>query len=197
MPCRSEVPAATHIPAMQVLGVPTAAARMAALCRSYASKGSLDTVFEAVPRLSLMVLLLSRFAARFPTLCCTNPWCLAAIECFIGLRACALMMHCAHSCPHVSIAGCREMDAWEARMLVSLLAATVGINVGYTETAAGAVDHVLTGGSSAQAATHTCVPCGRFVARSNNVPHPLSAKGLRVFRWLLARVAHACAVPPF
>ena len=53
------------------------------------------------------------------------------------------------------------MDAWEARMLVSLLAATVGINVGYTETAAGAVDHVLTGGSSAQAATHTCVPCGR------------------------------------
>ena len=47
------------------------------------------------------------------------------------------------------------MDAWEARMLVSLLAATVGINVGYTETAAGAVDHVLTGGSSAQAATHT------------------------------------------
>ena len=38
----------------------------------YASKGSLDTVFEAVPRLSLMVLLLSRFAARIPTLCCTN-----------------------------------------------------------------------------------------------------------------------------
>ena len=45
------------------------------------------------------------------------------------------------------------MDAWEARMLVSLLAATVGINVGY------AVDHVLTGGSSAQAAT---VPYGRL-----------------------------------
>ena len=41
------------------------------------------------------------------------------------------------------------MDAWEARMLVSLLAATVGINVGYAETAAGAVDHILTGGSSA------------------------------------------------
>ena len=51
------------------------------------------------------------------------------------------------------------MDAWEARMLVSLLAATVGINVGYAETAAGAVDHVLTGGSSAQAAT---VPYGRL-----------------------------------
>mgnify|MGYP004283798483 CR=1 FL=1 len=79
MPCRSEVPAATHIPAMQVLGVPTAAARMAALCRSYASKGSLDTVFEAVPRLSLMVLLLSRFAAHIPTLCCTNPLCLAVV----------------------------------------------------------------------------------------------------------------------
>ena len=46
-------------------------------------------------------------------------------------------------------------------MLVSLLAATLGTNVGYAETAAGAVDYVLTGGSSAQAATHTCVPCGR------------------------------------
>ena len=46
-------------------------------------------------------------------------------------------------------------------MLVSLLAATLGTNVGYAETTAGAVDHVLTGGSSAQAATHTCVPCGR------------------------------------
>ena len=46
-------------------------------------------------------------------------------------------------------------------MLVSLLAATLDTNVGYAETAAGAVDYVLTGGSSAQAATHTCVPCGR------------------------------------
>ena len=80
MPCRSEVPAATHIPAMQVLGVPTAAARMAALCRSYASKGSLDTVFEALPGLSLSVLLLFRFASLIPTLCCTNPWCLAAMS---------------------------------------------------------------------------------------------------------------------
>ena len=44
-------------------------------------------------------------------------------------------------------------DAWEARMLVSMLAATVGINVGHAETAAGAMDHVLTGGSSALAAT--------------------------------------------
>ena len=68
-------------------------------------------------------------------------------------------MHWAQLCPHVPIAGRGEMDAWEARMLVSLLAATVGINAGYTETAAGAVDHVLTGGSSAQAAT---VPYGRL-----------------------------------
>ena len=51
------------------------------------------------------------------------------------------------------------MDAWEARMLASLLAATVGINVGYAEPAAGAVNHILTGGSSAQAAT---VPYGRL-----------------------------------
>ena len=42
-------------------------------------------------------------------------------------------------------------------MLVSMLAATVGINVGHAETAAGAMDHVLTGGSSALAAT---VPYG-------------------------------------
>ena len=44
-------------------------------------------------------------------------------------------------------------------MLVSLLAATLDTNVGYAETAAGAVDYVLTGGSSAQAAT---VPYGRL-----------------------------------
>ena len=59
---------------------PAQAASCAAhACRSYASKGSLDTLFKAVPRLSLMVLLLSRFDARIPTLCCTNPWCLAAM----------------------------------------------------------------------------------------------------------------------
>ena len=59
---------------------PAQAASCAAhACRSYASKGSLDTLFKAVPRLSLMVLLLSRFAARIPTLCCTIPWCLAGM----------------------------------------------------------------------------------------------------------------------
>ena len=59
---------------------PAQAASCAAhACRTYASKGSLDTVFEALPGLSLRVLLLSRFAARIPTLCCTNPWCLAAM----------------------------------------------------------------------------------------------------------------------
>ena len=66
---------------------------------------------------------------------------------------CIDIMHGAQLCPHVPIAGCGEMDAWEARMLVALLAATVGIKGGY------AVDHVLTGGSSAQAAT---VPYGRL-----------------------------------
>ena len=63
---------------------PTTLPKQAASCaahafRTYASKGSLDTVFEALPGLSLRVLLLSRFAARIPTLCCTNPWCLAAM----------------------------------------------------------------------------------------------------------------------
>ena len=59
---------------------PAQAASCAAhACRSYASKGSLDTLFKAVPRLSLMVLLLSRFAAHIPTLCCTNPLCLAVV----------------------------------------------------------------------------------------------------------------------
>ena len=59
---------------------PAQAASCAAhACRSYASKGSLDTLFKAVPRLSLMVLLLSRFAARIPTLCCNIPWCLAGM----------------------------------------------------------------------------------------------------------------------
>ena len=62
-------------------------------------------------------------------------------------------------------------------MLVSLLAATLGTNVGYAETAAGTVDYVLTGGSSAQAATHTCVPCVRRTSFASTRHGPGAAVG--------------------
>ena len=69
----------------------------AALCaaharRSYASKGSLDTVLEAVPRLSLMVLLISRCEARSRALCRTNPWCLAVVR-VLCWHACVRTRH--------------------------------------------------------------------------------------------------------
>ena len=62
-------------------------------------------------------------------------------------------------------------------MLVSLLATTLGTNVGYAETTTGAVDHVLTGGSSAQAAAHTCVPCGRRTSFAPTGQGPGAAAG--------------------
>ena len=84
-PCRGRTPW-SGLPAEVCNRGPTwadhpaqAASCAAHACRSYASKGSLDTLFKAVPRLSLMVLLLSRFDARIPTLCCTIPWCLAGM----------------------------------------------------------------------------------------------------------------------
>jgi hypothetical protein len=70
-------------------------------------------------------------------------------------------------------------------MLVSMLAATVGINVGHAETAAGAMDHVLTGGSSALAAT---VPYGLLAPlhRRGAAQEPLSVGSMPVLGRLVA-----------
>ena len=77
-------------------------------------------------------------------------------------------------------------------MLVSLLAATLGTNVGYAETAAGAVDYVLTGGSSAQAATHTCVPCVRRTSFASTRHGPGAAVGSKSVLGRLVACKRTC-----
>ena len=77
-----------------------------------------------------------------------------------GGRACALLAcvraHKACSVTTLSVYASRRLlrhYTWNAHALVLLLTAAVGINGDITETAAGAEDHVLRGGGSAQAAT--------------------------------------------
>jgi len=93
----------------------------------------------------------------------------------------------------------REDAAWEARIHAGINARwTVGINVGHAETAAGAVDHVLSGGSSAEAVhwqllchtgvSHLCIDAAQPRSRCGIHASAWPASGLRSGR---ARVIYS------